>query len=66
MYFLEKPLKRLVPPSPTRSRCLFYDPVFVDVHSWDYNEEVALRENNKRALECFKEKYKEKIIKKEY
>jgi len=40
--------------------------MFIDVHSWDYNEEVALRENNERALEFFKEKYRDKfVVKKE-
>lgn len=46
-----------------KDRCLFYDPVFIDFNSWQYKEEVFLRENNNRALEYFKEKFKDKIKK---
>jgi hypothetical protein len=38
--------------------------VFIDTYSWDHNEEVALRENNERALQFFKEKYKDRFIEK--
>lgn len=57
------PQKRAVPQSSIKDRCRYYDPVFVDVHSWDYNEEVALRENNERALRYFKKKYKDRFSK---
>lgn len=49
----------------TQGRSLFYDPLYVDYNSYMYNEEVYLKENNDRALEYFKEKFKDKIIKKE-
>jgi hypothetical protein len=62
---LLSPKKRLIPPSSIKDRCRFYDPLFIDVHTWDYNEEVALRENNERALEFFKEKYRDRLVKKE-
>ncbi len=47
----------------TQGRSLFYDPLYVDYNSYMYNEEVYLKENNDRALEYFKEKFKDKIKK---
>ena len=61
---LLQPQKRIIPQSSIKDRCRFYDPVFIDTYSWDHNEEVALRENNERALQFFKEKYKDRFIEK--
>ena len=50
--------------SHVRERSIFYDTIYIDFTSWSRNEELALRENNDRALRVFKERFRGRFKKK--